>query len=115
VNKPRQAPESAEIRAQEEVRTQDEEARDERDLGDQRIQEALETAAEVAEKTGGLGQPGRGGHPAAAAGGRVPPARQELIPLVNPLFLIRQVRIRLGRERIRSRRYPTIPPGRNRE
>jgi predicted PurR-regulated permease PerM len=59
VNKTRQAPESAEIRAQEEVRTQDEEAREERDFGDERIQEALETAAEVAERTGGLGQPGR--------------------------------------------------------
>ena len=59
MNKPRQAPESAEIRAQEEVRTQDEEAREARDLGDERIQEALDTAAEVAEKTGGLGQPGR--------------------------------------------------------
>jgi hypothetical protein len=59
VNKTRQAPESAEIRAQEEVRTQDEEARRERDLGEDRIHEALETAAEVAEKTGGLGAPGR--------------------------------------------------------
>ena len=59
MNKTRQAPESAEIRAQEEVRTQDEEARDERDLGEDRIHEALETAAEVAEKTGGLGTPGR--------------------------------------------------------
>jgi len=59
VNKTRQAPESAEIRAQEEVRTQDEEAREERDPGDDRIHEALEAAAEVAEKTGGLGTPGR--------------------------------------------------------
>jgi len=59
VNKPSQAPESAEIRAQEEVRTQDDEARDERRPGDNRIQEALETAARVAEKTGGLGTPGR--------------------------------------------------------
>jgi predicted PurR-regulated permease PerM len=59
VSNTRQAPESAEIRAQEEVRTQDEEARQERDLGDERIQEALETAAEVAERTGGLGEPGR--------------------------------------------------------
>ena len=59
MNKTSQAPETAEIRAQEEVRTQDEEAREERDPGDERIQEALETAAEVAEKTGGLGQPGR--------------------------------------------------------
>ena len=59
MNKTRQAPESAEIRAQEEVRTQDEEAREERDPGDDRIHEALEAAAEVAEKTGGLGTPGR--------------------------------------------------------
>jgi predicted PurR-regulated permease PerM len=59
VNKTRQAPESAEIRAQEEVRTQDEAARAEHDPGEDRIQEALETAAEVAEKTGGLGTPGR--------------------------------------------------------
>jgi hypothetical protein len=59
VNNPRQAPESAEIRAQEEVRTQDEEARADRGPGDEPIQEALETAAEVAEKTGGLGEPGR--------------------------------------------------------
>jgi hypothetical protein len=55
VNKTRQA----EVRAQEEVRTQDEEARQGRDPGEDRIREALETAAEVAEKTGGLGQPGR--------------------------------------------------------
>jgi predicted PurR-regulated permease PerM len=55
VNKTREA----EIRTQEEVRAQDEEAREERDLGEDRIQEALETAAEVAEKTGGLGTPGR--------------------------------------------------------
>ena len=59
MNKTSQAPEAAEIRAQEEVRTQDEEARDERDRGEDRIHEALETAAEVAEKTGGLGTPGR--------------------------------------------------------
>jgi predicted PurR-regulated permease PerM len=59
VNKTRQAPESAEIRTQEEVRTQDDEARDERGPGEDRIQEALETAAKVAEKTGGLGTPGR--------------------------------------------------------
>jgi len=55
VNKTRQA----EIRAQEEVRSQDEEAREHGDLGEDRIKEALETAAEVAEKTGGLGTPGR--------------------------------------------------------
>ena len=55
----RQAPESAEIRAQEEVRTQDEEARANRGAGDEPIQEAMEQAAEVAEKTGGLGELGR--------------------------------------------------------
>jgi len=55
MNKTRQA----EIRAQEEVRSQDEEAREQGDLGEDRIKEALETAAEVAEKTGGLGTPGR--------------------------------------------------------
>jgi predicted PurR-regulated permease PerM len=59
VNNSRRAPESTEIRAQEEVRTQDEEAREDRGPGDEPIQEALEQAAEVAEKTGGLGSPGR--------------------------------------------------------
>ncbi len=59
MNRPRQAPEDAEIRAQEEVRTQDEEAREDQAPGEDRIQEALETAAQVAEKTGGLGTPGR--------------------------------------------------------
>jgi predicted PurR-regulated permease PerM len=59
VNRPRQAPEEAEIRAQEEVRTQDEEAREDRAPDQDRIQEAMETAAEVAEKTGGLGTLGR--------------------------------------------------------
>jgi predicted PurR-regulated permease PerM len=59
VNRPSQAPEDAEIRAQEEVRTQPDENRENRDPGQGRIQEALETAAEVAEKTGGLGSPGR--------------------------------------------------------
>ena len=54
-----QTPESAEIRAQEEVRTQDARTADERGPGDDRIQEAMETAAEVAEKTGGLGTLGR--------------------------------------------------------
>jgi hypothetical protein len=52
-------PEAAEIRAQEKVRTQDDRAPDEPGRGDDRIREALETAAEVAEKTGGLGTPGR--------------------------------------------------------
>ena len=59
MNRPHQAPEDAEIRAQEEVRTQDEEAREDQAPGADRIQEALEEAAEVAERTGGLGTPGR--------------------------------------------------------
>jgi predicted PurR-regulated permease PerM len=59
VNRPSQAPEDAEIRAQEEVRTQPDENREDRDPGQGRIQEALDTAAEVAERTGGLGSPGR--------------------------------------------------------
>jgi predicted PurR-regulated permease PerM len=59
VNRPSQAPEDAEVRAQEEVRTQPDEKRENRDPGQGRIQEALDTAAEVAERTGGLGQPGR--------------------------------------------------------
>jgi hypothetical protein len=54
-----QAPEAAEVRAQEGVRTRDDEAREGRSPGDQPIQEAMEKAAEVAEKTGGLGEPGR--------------------------------------------------------
>ena len=56
---PSQAPEAAEIRAQEEVRTQDDEAREGRGPGEDRIHEALEAAAEVAEKTGGLGTLGQ--------------------------------------------------------
>jgi len=59
VNKASQAPESAEIRAQEEVRTRDDQTRKDRLPGDEPIQQALEKAAEVAEKTGGLGTPGR--------------------------------------------------------
>ena len=55
----RQAPEATEIRAQEEVRAQDDEARENRGPGDEPIRQALETAAEVAGKTGGLGTPGR--------------------------------------------------------
>ena len=87
----------AEIRAQEEVRTQDEEARKERGPGEDRIQEALETAAEVAEKTGGLGTPGRPvnrrspfmiGLTAALGVARVPPARPELTALVKQIFLV---------------------------
>jgi predicted PurR-regulated permease PerM len=59
VNRRRQAPEDTEIRAQEEIRTQDEQVREDQAPGADRIQEALEEAAEVAEKTGGLGTPGR--------------------------------------------------------
>ncbi|MFZ0191061.1 MAG: AI-2E family transporter, partial [Streptosporangiaceae bacterium] len=59
MNSSRHAPEAVEIRAQEEVRTQEDEARQDQAAGDDRIQEALETAAAVAEKTGGLGTPGR--------------------------------------------------------
>jgi len=59
MSRSQQAPEAAEIRAQEEVRTQDDEARQDRGHGDEPIREALETAAEVAGKTGGLGTPGR--------------------------------------------------------
>jgi predicted PurR-regulated permease PerM len=56
----RQAPEEAEIRAQENVRTQDEEQRKQQGSpGEDRIQEAMEEAAEVAERTGGLGKLGR--------------------------------------------------------
>jgi predicted PurR-regulated permease PerM len=54
-----QAPEAVEVRAQEEVRTRDDEARESRGPGDEPMQEAMEEAAEVAEKTGGLGEPGR--------------------------------------------------------
>ena len=55
MNKTRQAPESAEIRAQ---RSPDpvQEARANRGAGDEPIQEAMEQAADVAEKTGGLGE-----------------------------------------------------------
>jgi predicted PurR-regulated permease PerM len=51
--------EAAEIRAQEEVRTQDDQAPEDRGGQEDRIQEALETAADMAEETGGLGPPGR--------------------------------------------------------
>jgi predicted PurR-regulated permease PerM len=47
-------PEVAEIKVQEQVR-----GHDDRDPGQDRINEALETAAAMAEKTGGLGTPGR--------------------------------------------------------
>jgi predicted PurR-regulated permease PerM len=53
------SPESAEIQTQETVRTQDDRNEDQRGPGDAPIQQALETAAEVAEKTGGLGTLGR--------------------------------------------------------
>jgi predicted PurR-regulated permease PerM len=52
-------PEAAEVRAQEEVRTQYDRAPEDRGGQEDRIQEALETAAAVAEETGGLGTPGR--------------------------------------------------------
>jgi predicted PurR-regulated permease PerM len=51
-------PEAAEIRTQEKVRTQDDGAEEGRIQGEGRIQEALETAAAMAEETGGLGKPG---------------------------------------------------------
>jgi predicted PurR-regulated permease PerM len=47
-------PEAAEIRVQEEVRSQHD-----RDPGNERIQQALDTAAALADEPGGLGTPGR--------------------------------------------------------
>jgi predicted PurR-regulated permease PerM len=47
-------PEAAEIQAQEQVRVAED-----HELGTERVQEALETAATIAEETGGLGTPGR--------------------------------------------------------
>ena len=52
-------PEAAEIRAQEEVRARGDETRGDQGRGESRVQEALETAAAVAEETGGLGTPGQ--------------------------------------------------------
>jgi predicted PurR-regulated permease PerM len=54
-------PEVAEVQAQENVRTQDNppQGQDQSQQGEDRIQEALETAADIAEETGGLGIPGR--------------------------------------------------------
>jgi AI-2E family transporter len=52
-------PEAAEIRTQEEVRVHGGETRDDLGWGESRVQEALETAAAVAEETGGLGTPGQ--------------------------------------------------------
>jgi predicted PurR-regulated permease PerM len=52
-------PEETEIRAHEAVRTQTDDAQEDPGGQDARIQEALETAAAVAEETGGLGKPGR--------------------------------------------------------
>jgi predicted PurR-regulated permease PerM len=54
-------PEAAEVQAQEEVRIQDNppQGEDQPEEGEARIQEALETAAAVAQQTGGLGDPGR--------------------------------------------------------
>jgi hypothetical protein len=56
---PDDGPEAAEIRAQEEVRVQGGQTRHDPGPGDSRVREALETAAAVAEETGGLGTPGR--------------------------------------------------------
>jgi predicted PurR-regulated permease PerM len=52
-------PETAEVRTQEKVRTQDSGTERGQAQGEDRIQEALETAAAMAEETGGLGKPGR--------------------------------------------------------
>jgi predicted PurR-regulated permease PerM len=54
-------PEVAEVQAQENVRTQENppQGQDQSAQGEDRIQEALETAADIAEETGGLGIPGR--------------------------------------------------------
>jgi predicted PurR-regulated permease PerM len=54
-------PEVAEVQAQQNVRAQDNppQGEDQSQQGEDRIQEALETAAAVAEETGGLGDPGR--------------------------------------------------------
>jgi predicted PurR-regulated permease PerM len=54
-------PEVAEVQAQENVRTQENppQGEDQSAQGEDRIQEALETAADIAEETGGLGVPGR--------------------------------------------------------
>jgi predicted PurR-regulated permease PerM len=54
-------PEAAEVQTQEEVRSQDNppQGEDQPEEGEARIQEALETAAAVAQETGGLGDPGR--------------------------------------------------------
>src|SRR5437660_10665332 len=51
-------PEAAEVSTQEKVRVQGD-AREDPDRGEGRIREALETAAAVAEETGGLGTPGQ--------------------------------------------------------
>jgi predicted PurR-regulated permease PerM len=57
---PEDGPEEAEIRTQEEVRVRDDRTPgDDRPSGEARIHEALETAAAMAEETGGLGTPGR--------------------------------------------------------
>jgi predicted PurR-regulated permease PerM len=54
-------PEVAEVQAQENVRAQENppQGEDQSAQGEDRIQEALETAADIAEETGGLGIPGR--------------------------------------------------------
>lgn len=51
--------EAAEIRTQQEVRARGDKTTEDQDPGGSRVQEALQTAAAVAEETGGLGTPGR--------------------------------------------------------
>jgi len=55
------------------------------------------------------GDPGRGGHPAAAAGGGLPAARQELTWGFNQVLLVGKLGIRLRCEWIRSRRHRPFP------
>ncbi len=54
-----EGPEATEVRAQEEVRDRDGRDADDQAHGEERIQEALDTAATLAEASGGLGAPGR--------------------------------------------------------
>jgi len=56
---PDDGPEAAEIRTQEEVRARGDKTRQDQGPGESRVEEALETAAAMAEETGGLGTPGR--------------------------------------------------------
>jgi predicted PurR-regulated permease PerM len=56
---PDEGPEAAEIWTQEEIRVRDDTTGQGQGPGESRVQEALETAAALAEETGGLGTPGR--------------------------------------------------------